>query len=126
MEQKDKELEELRKKRVEELKAKMNGKMEDNSKSIEIEIFTSPTCPHCPAAVRATKELMEQHPELKKSVVWREMSTATQEGNRKAAGYGIRGVPTIVMTDRNGEKSGIVGAPTVARYYEVVKEIISH
>jgi thioredoxin 1 len=120
MEHKDNELEELRKRRVEELKAKM-----DDTKKLEIEIFTSPTCPHCPAAVRATKELMEKHPELKDSVVWKEMSTVTPQGAEKARAYGIRGVPTIVITNEKGEKAGLVGAPDVKRYYDVIQKILS-
>ena len=120
MEQKDSELEELRKKRVEELQSKI-----DKKNMLEIEIFTSPMCPHCPAAVRATKELMEKHPELKESVSWKEMSTATPEGAQKARSYGIRGVPTIVIINEKGEKSGLVGAPDVNRYYDVIRKVLS-
>jgi len=91
---------------------------------LTIEVFTSPRCPHCPAAVRATKELMAQHPELEDKVGWKELSVATPEGSRKANEYGIRGVPTIILTDKDGNKGGIVGAPAVKRYYEVVSQML--
>ena len=91
---------------------------------LKIEVFTSPTCPHCPAAVRVTEEIMEENPELAKIIKWKEMSTATAEGYKKATAYGIRGVPTIVLTNSRGEKGGIVGAPRKERYLKIIQQML--
>jgi thioredoxin 1 len=92
---------------------------------LKIEVFTSPTCPHCPSAVRATKELLEENPELKEKVAWVEVSTATADGSRRAREYGIRGVPTIIFTNSNGEKGGVVGTPTKKKYLEIIKQMMT-
>ena len=92
---------------------------------LKIEVFTSPTCSHCPSAVRATKELLEENPQLKVGVEWVEVSMATADGRRKAANYGIHSVPTIVLTNSKGEKGGIVGAPTKKRYLDVINKMMA-
>ncbi len=91
---------------------------------LKIEVFTSPGCPHCPTAVRVTRELMEENPELAERVRWKEMSTATPEGSRKAQAYGIRAVPTIIFTNKRGERGGYVGAPSKKRYLEIIEEML--
>jgi len=86
-----------------------------------IEVFTSPTCPHCPAAVKATKELFEKHNELKRDVIWKEMSTGTPAGYNKARTYGISSVPTIIMTNlKTNERFGIVGVPSDKKYLDMI------
>jgi thioredoxin 1 len=91
---------------------------------LKIEVFTSPTCPHCPGAVEATKRLLSENPELDGKVKWEELSTRTPEGSRKAAAYGVRGVPTIVTTNSKGEKGAFVGAPTQKAYLNMIKEMM--
>ena len=91
---------------------------------LTIEVFTSPTCPHCPAAVKATETLVEENPELAKHITWSELSTATREGREKAVAYGIRGVPTIVVTNSKGQKGAHVGAPPRATYMKMIREMM--
>ncbi|HHQ45120.1 MAG TPA: hypothetical protein ENN13_03180 [Candidatus Altiarchaeales archaeon] len=91
---------------------------------LKIEVFTSPTCPHCPGAVRATKKLLEDHPELTDCVKWREMNTGTPEGRRNAQKYEIRTVPTIILTNSSNEKGGINGTPTQEKYLNIVYEML--
>lgn len=89
--------------------------------TVLIEVFTSPTCPHCPAAVKATKELLQKHEELKKEVVWKEMSTGTPRGYNKARTYGISAVPTIILTNlKTNERFGVVGAPSDKKYLDLI------
>ncbi|NCN69001.1 MAG: hypothetical protein COV98_05555 [Candidatus Altarchaeum sp. CG12_big_fil_rev_8_21_14_0_65_33_22] len=86
-----------------------------------IEVFTSPTCPHCPAAVKATKELFEKYNELKSDVTWKEVSTGTPSGSSKARSYGISSVPTIIMTNlKTNERFGIVGVPGDKKYLNMI------
>lgn len=56
-----------------------------------IEVFTSPTCPHCPRALEMARQVAMEMPGIK--VV--EQSTANPQGFAKAAYYGVQAVPTI-------------------------------
>lgn len=89
-----------------------------------IEVFTSRNCPHCPAAVEATKKLLKENPGLREKVKWKQMDTSTREGGNKADKYGIRTVPTIILTNKNGEKGGLRGAPSQRKYLETVHEML--
>ena len=88
---------------------------------LKIEVFTSPTCPHCPAAVRVTMEVLNENPELKRKIEWMEMNTVKPNARRKARSYGIRGVPPIILTNtKTGETAGITGAQGKRRYLDVI------
>jgi len=91
---------------------------------LKIEVFTSPTCPHCPGAVRATEELLNENPGLKDKVSWMEMSTGSPQGRAKANAYGIRSVPTVILTRDDGETMGYRGAPTQRIYKKMVDEML--
>jgi len=94
-------------------------------KDLEIEIFTSSTCPHCPAAVKATEEVLNENPQLKARVEWREMNTAKSHAKRRARSYGIRSVPTIILTNtKTGEKSGVTGAPGNQKYLKMIYDVL--
>ncbi|HDD70779.1 MAG TPA: hypothetical protein ENF94_01310 [Candidatus Woesearchaeota archaeon] len=56
-------------------------------------LFTSPTCPHCPAA----KNFIHQFKKERDDFILKELSTATHEGSRKARKFGVRGVPTFII-----------------------------
>jgi len=91
---------------------------------LKIEVFTSRTCPHCPSAVRATKQLLEENPSLKGRVKWSEVSTSTPKGGRRASTYQIRSVPTIILTNKNGEKGAYPGTPSQEKYLKMVYEML--
>ncbi|WP_421077607.1 MJ0307 family thioredoxin [Methanothermococcus sp. Ax23] len=69
---------------------------------VKIEVFTSPMCPHCPAAKRVVEEVASgmEGVEIEHVDVMKEPE--------RAANYGIMAVPTIVI---DGEVK-FVGAPT--------------
>jgi thioredoxin 1 len=68
-----------------------------------IELFTSPTCPHCPGAKKVAENVVRQiHGAL---LIERDVSIP--ENAEVAARYGIQGVPTLVI---NG-KYQMVGVP---------------
>lgn len=70
---------------------------------VKIEVFTSPMCPHCPAAKRVVEEVVsEMGGEIEVENV------NVMEAPERAAKYGIMAVPTIVI---DGEVK-FVGAPT--------------
>ncbi len=91
---------------------------------LKIEVFTGPRCPHCPHAVKATKKLLKDNPRLRERVKWVEVSTGTKKGSRRAQRYGIRSVPTIILTNKEGDKGGIRGTPSQRKYLEYVYEML--
>ncbi len=97
----DEELALIRKKKLEEM---MRRRRESSApRQTVIEVFTSPTCPHCPRALEMARQLAIQMPGIQ--VV--EQSTATPQGYAKAALYGVQAVPMIFV---NGKRA-FVGAP---------------
>ncbi len=101
----DDELAQIRKKKLEEMMKQQQEALAPKppKPATVIEVFTSPTCPHCPNALMMAKQLAVQIPGIQ--VV--ELSTATQQGYTKAAMYGVQAVPTIFI---NGKRA-FVGAP---------------
>jgi small redox-active disulfide protein 1 len=61
-----------------------------------LELFTSPTCPHCPAAKRVAENVVGQM----EGALMIERDISTPEGTESAARYGVQGVPTIVVNGR--------------------------
>ena len=96
----DDEIAQIKKKRFEEL---MKRQQEAAKPPVVIEVFTSPTCPHCPQALSMAKELASQMPGIQAI----EVSTATPQGFAKAALYGVKAVPTVFIN----RKRAFVGAP---------------
>lgn len=72
----------------------------------KIEIFTSPTCPHCPSAKSLAREIEKERDDVK--VI--EYSTITPEGSEKANHYQIVSVPTIIISGK--EYVGLRGTPS--------------
>ncbi len=68
----------------------------------KIEVFTSPTCPHCPTALKLAKEIEATRDDVK--VI--ETSTGTQAGHRRAEQFNIMTVPTVFV---KGPKHDIIG-----------------
>ncbi len=91
---------------------------------LKIEVFTSPRCPHCPSAVKATKQLLKENKKFGGRVKWAELNTATPKGRKKAQSYGIRGVPTIVFTNKKGERGAVTGTPSQKKYLKIVYEML--
>ena len=56
-------------------------------------LFTSPTCPHCHSA----RALMEKFKKEREDYIFKELSTATSEGQKQAQKFGIMSVPTFII-----------------------------
>ena len=70
---------------------------------ILLELFTSPTCPHCPNARKATHEALK----LMNETLLIERDVTREENQKRAIELGVREVPTLVV---NG-KYQIKGTP---------------
>lgn len=68
-----------------------------------LEFFTSPTCPHCPAAKRVAENVVKQM----SGALLIERDVSIPENAAIAANYGVQGVPTIVVNC----KYKMVGVP---------------
>ncbi len=86
----DDELARIKKKKLEELMKRRQDILTPKPPAV-IEVFTSPTCPHCPKALEMARQLAMEMPGIR--VV--EQSTATPQGYARAALYGVQAVPTI-------------------------------
>ncbi|KAB2944429.1 MAG: thioredoxin family protein [Candidatus Methanoperedens sp.] len=98
----DDELAQIKKKKLDELMKRQHDAVTPK-RQIVIEVFTSPTCPHCPTAVAMAKEVASQT----QGVQAFEISTGTPQGFAKAALYGVKAVPTVFID----HKCAFVGAP---------------
>jgi small redox-active disulfide protein 1 len=68
-----------------------------------LELFTSPTCPYCPAAKRVAENVVKQM----EGAILIERDVSLPENAEAAARYRIQGVPTLIV---NG-KYQITGVP---------------
>ncbi len=89
----------------------------------KIEVFTSPTCPHCPAAKRVAEELSAERNDVK--VV--ETSTYSSKGQKRAKSLEVRSVPTIFVTSNeyNG-RIGHVGIPSKDSLNKMINIALSY
>ena len=84
---------------------------------VKVEVFTSDSCPHCPAAVNVANNAKE--------IIGADVDVIIcnigLEGNRqKAIDYGIMAVPTIVIND----EVAFGGAPSLDELVNKVKSLI--
>jgi len=59
----------------------------------KIEVFTSPTCPHCHGAVKLAKEIEKERDDVRAV----ETSTITGYGRRRSKNLGIMALPTTIV-----------------------------
>ncbi|RME55442.1 hypothetical protein D6777_00550 [Candidatus Woesearchaeota archaeon] len=68
-------------------------------------LFTSPTCPHCPAA----KKFIHEFRKTRNDFVLKDLSTATPEGARMARKYDVMSVPTFIIVGPKYQPIGLRG-----------------
>lgn len=109
----DYELALIKKKKLEELMKRRQDILTPKPPTV-IEVFTSPTCPHCPRALEMARQLAMEMPGIR--VV--EQSTATPQGFAKAAYYDVQAVPTVFI---NGKRAFVGAPPSVDALREALK-----
>jgi len=77
----------------------------------KVEVFTSPSCPHCPGAIRVVEEAKEK---LGDKIKVELMDISDPEKREKAISYGVMAVPAIAIND----EIQFVGAPTLEQLLE--------
>lgn len=82
-----------------------------------ISLFTSPTCPFCPAAKKVVDEVKQE----RKDIIVKEFDSGTPEGKVESMKHGIQSVPTIfVQGPKHPEVLGFRGAPSKKRLLQAV------
>ena len=77
----------------------------------KIEVFTSPTCPHCPGAVKVVEEAKEK---LGDEIEVQILSIADPANRDLAINYGVHAVPAIAINNA----LAFIGAPTLEELLE--------
>ena len=80
---------------------KTKTRLKDLTRDVHIQVFISPTCPYCPAAVRLAHQMAIESPRVRADMV------EIQEFPHLAQRYNVQGVPNIVIN----ETTSIEGAP---------------
>ena len=63
--------------------------------TVKIEVFSTDSCPHCPAAVAIAEEVKAELGDIEVEVV----KIADNESRERAINYGIMAVPTVVVNN---------------------------
>jgi len=83
----------------------------------KIEVFTSPTCPYCPSAVKVANEVAKERAD----VIVEELDTYSDEGSRKALQFQVMTVPTVFVNGpMHNEILAISGVPSKEKLNELV------
>ena len=85
-------------------------------KSVHIQVFVTPTCPFCPAAVRIAHRLA-----IESDMIWSDM-VESNEFVPLAQKYGVQSVPRIIIN----EKTEVAGAVPEDLFVAHVIHAISH
>ncbi len=82
-------------------------------KNIHIQVFVTPTCPHCPTAVIYAHKIANNNPNVKSEMI---EATTFPELSQK---YGVRGVPKIIIN----ETHEFVGAQPMEKFLDTIENI---
>ena len=83
----------------------------------KIEVFTSPTCPHCPKAKANVDEFAKGRDDIR--II--HTNTGTSDGARRAQQFDVRSVPTIFVTGPGyPDRIGYIGVPSKDRLGKLV------
>jgi len=94
------------------LEAEALAALEDLSDDIHIQVFFTPTCPYCPAAVRTAYRFAQEHERIRADGV------EVVEFPYLATRYHVRGVPMVVIN----EQVSFVGARSSDYFAEKILE----
>lgn len=87
---------------------------------MEILLFVSSHCSHCPKAEAVVKRVLPEYREY--GVTLKKIRTKTPEGKELCSKFGIMGLPTILILSENGnEIKRITGAPDTDRLRDEIE-----
>ncbi len=78
---------------------------------MEVLLFTSSKCVHCPSAERLAKSVLPEY--YDKGLVFRKVRVRTSEGKELANRFNVMGTPTFIFLDDEGRLlARLVGVPS--------------
>ncbi len=87
---------------------------------VKVEVFTSPTCPHCPAAIRLARSVENAIPDIVKVV---ETSSGTHHGFKRMKKLNIMATPTIIISGPAiPDRIGFQGTPSREKFLKAIAE----
>lgn len=88
---------------------------------VVIELFTSPTCPHCHTARNMLNELSK----VREDILVYEHSIVTQDGSERARIMEVMSVPSLFLKGPNSEEIvGFKGTPVTAKINEEIDKAL--
>ncbi|MDP7080717.1 MAG: glutaredoxin domain-containing protein [Candidatus Undinarchaeales archaeon] len=94
---------------------------EEKSDPVIVEVFSSPTCPHCPRAVRTAKRVARK---FGTKVRFIHTDIGIGAGSRRAKSFKVMSVPTILIHCPEGEVLGHRGNPEDATLERMVRQAL--
>ncbi|WP_136690094.1 protein disulfide oxidoreductase [Halorhabdus amylolytica] len=89
--------------------------LEEIDDPVEITVFVTPTCPHCPRAVQTAHSLAIENEHVEAN------SVESQEFMELSEEFGVRGVPQINVNGTDGE---FTGALPPAQFVQQIKQAL--
>jgi len=89
--------------------------LEDVDEEVNIKVFVTPTCPHCPGAVRTAHDFAVANDNITGEMI------ESQEFMELSQEYGVRGVPQINI---NGTDAQFTGARPPQQFLDEVKNAL--
>lgn len=100
---------------------KVSDENEDMNEPVIVEVFSSPTCSHCPRAVRTAKRVARK---FGTKVHFIHTDIGIGAGSRRAKSFKVMSVPTILIHIPEGEVLGHRGNPEDATLERMVREAL--
>jgi glutaredoxin-like protein len=83
------------------LKPRLKEELARLDRDVHIQVFTTPTCPYCPRAVRVAHQMAVESEHVRADAV--EITEFPQLASR----YQVRGVPKVVLNDASGFEGAV-------------------
>ena len=88
--------------------------------TVKVEVFSTSTCPHCPAAIDAAQKAKDKFGDSIEVESIKIDDPENPENRQRAIDYQVMAVPTVVI---DGEVS-FVGAPTESELFEKLESLL--
>ena len=93
-----------------------------DDENLEILLFVSPGCPHCPRAEYTAKKVVPEYSDY--GVVLKKIRTKTREGRELSSQLNVMSTPTMVFIRGDAVVDRIVGAPELSSLRKRIEKVL--